>query len=483
MKTRPGKWICFGGLGLATVLTGVNASEWSRWRGPNGTSVSDESLAIAPWSPSGPQVLWTNHAGIGFSSMAISQGRVFTLGNSNDTDTVFCFSTDTGGELWRFSYPSALDPNLYEGGPGSTPTVDETRVYTLGKFGDLICFDAASGTVAWRKNLTSDFGIRQPIWGFAGSPLIEGEKLILNAGGHGLAVNKTNGLVIWLSNTNRGGYSSPVPYDDPDGGRAVVMFSERRAVAARVADGQLLWQHPWSTPFDMNIPDVTVFNGDFLLTSHTRAGTLLDVVGGSAALVWRTNALTTVLSPGVVAGSHLYAFSDDEDTPGEGNLLCLDLASGEVRWSVTLMVGSLISADNKLIILTGDGELILAQADPASYVELARARVLTGRCWTLPALSGGTLYCRNAAGDIVALALAANSDPPPMLQIDRLGGNGRVRLTWPTNAAEFRLETTGGLALDSLWTNAPGSPLIQGAAYVLEADPGGGAGYFRLRKP
>lgn len=472
-----------GLVGLAFAVSSVSASEWSRWRGSNGTSVSDEPITLNPWPASGPAVLWTNAVGAGFSSIAVSQGRIFTLGNSNEIDTVFCLSADTGDILWTNSHPVGPDPDLNDDGVGATPTVDGGRVYTLGKSGQLHCFDAMTGVVQWQKNLTNDFGLRIPTRGFAGSPLVQDEKLILNAGGHGMALNKTNGNLIWLSNTNRCGYSAPVPYTTPEGVRAVTLFSERRAVAARVDTGELLWQHPWSTQFDLNVPDIAVFNGDFLLTSLNRSGTRLNFVGSSAALVWQTNALSTVFSPGVILGNHLYAFSDDEAIPAAGSLLCLDLTDGSVAWSVSMQVGSLLSADNKLIILTGDGELVLAEASPASYVELARARVLQGRCWTMPALSGGKLFCRNSAGDLVALALEAVTPQPPILRFTRATAPDRLRLAWPTNASEFHLETAGHLAPDSLWTNAAGSPTVEGNDYVVESDLGGGGRYFRLRQP
>jgi len=481
MKIRQTAFIC-GVLGGCLAAPYLVAAEWSRWRGPTGNSISDEAITLTPWSSQGPQRLWTNLVGTGFSSIAVSQGRLFTLGNSNNTDTVFCLSLDSGGVLWTRSYPSDLDPNLYEGGPNATPTVDGNRVYTLGKFGDLFCFDAATGGIRWQTNLTDDLGILKPTWGFAGSPLVVGEKLILNAGGHGLALNKTNGSLAWLSNTNRCGYSSPVLYTQSNT-QAVVMFSQRAVVAARVDSGQLLWSHFWATQFDMNIADIVMFNGDFFLTSYGRSATLLSVIDGNTAAVWQNQNLNTILSPGVLIGNHLYAFHETQDTPDEGELRCIDMTTGNIAWATNMWVGSLISADNKLIILTGNGELVLAESSPAAYVELARAQILQGRCWTMPALSGGRLYCRNANGDVVALNLSPSTTTPPGLQVALAGAPNRIRLSWPTNAQSFRLEGVDRLAPGSVWSEPGASPVVEGNLYVLEADAVGSARLYRLRQP
>ncbi|MBI2929142.1 MAG: PQQ-binding-like beta-propeller repeat protein [Verrucomicrobia bacterium] len=472
---------CAGLLWVASAWAMI-AADWPQWRGPNRDGTSAEVIGFSAWPAEGPSRLWAAAVGTGFSSLAVSQGRVFTLGNANETDTVFCLSADTGKVLWSHSYACALDPNLHEGGPSATPAVEGERVYTLSKFGHLFCFDATTGTVQWRTNLIEDLGILKPEWGFAGSPFIAGDKLLLNAGGHGLALDKLTGAVVWLSNTSRAGYSSPVPYEH-DGVPAIVMFSQRRVVGAAVEDGRLLWSHAWGTQYDMNIADILLFNGDFFITSFNRSAALLNVLGSSSALVWQKRNLSTILSPGVLLGQHLYAFHDDSDTPAEGELRCLDLTTGDLAWSKPMWTGSLISADNKLIILAGNGELILAEVNPSAYVELARARALEGRCWTPPALADGRLYCRNAGDDVVALALAAAPAPPPELHVARTSGPDRLRLAWPRAASGFRLEATDRLTASTTWAEVSIVPIVEGEQHVVQIEPLLGQQLYRLRKP
>jgi outer membrane protein assembly factor BamB len=479
------KGFCATAVGVA--ITGVllhlqplAGADWPRWRGPYGTGVSTDALPIQAWSAGGPPVVWTNAVGTGFSSLAVSQGRVYTLGNTTNVDTVFCLAADTGTVRWRYSYASELDPNLYEGGPSTTPTVESNRVYTLGKWGDLFCFEADTGTILWRTNLVRDLGIAPPDWGFAGSPVVEGNQLLLNAGGSGLSLDKLNGRLQWLSNTNRAGYSTPVVYDQ-DGVRAMLLFGRRAVQAAALADGHLLWSHFWTTANDMNIADPIVFAGGFFVSSYRRSATLLDVVGTSTAAVWQNSNLSVHLSPGLQLGNYLYAFHGEADVAGQGELRCLDLTTGNLKWAAPLVVGSVISADNKLLALSGTGELVLAEVRSDIYRELARAQVLEGKCWTPPAYADGRLYARNAAGRVVALAIAV-PPTPPSLEIS-LADTNLLRLRWPASAEGYQLERSGELASTTNWAAVTGNPVVEGDHRVQETEMIGPRGFYRLQKP
>ena len=134
------------------------------------------------WPAAGPQVLWKAAVGKGFSSFAVSDGRVYAMGNRDNADRVFCLDAATGKEVWKHTYPCKLEPLSYEGGPSSTPTVDGDRVYSLSKFGHCFCLDARTGQVVWSRTFeppaTTDDDYRV-WWGFAGSPLVVGDKLVL----------------------------------------------------------------------------------------------------------------------------------------------------------------------------------------------------------------------------------------------------------------------------------------------------------------
>jgi len=467
-----GFMLCLGGL----VSPIVADADWPHWRGPNRDSIARPSGRLLAWPQGGLTRLWVANVGVGFSSMAVSQGRLFTMGNRGNQDTVYCLDATSGQYLWTFSYACELDPNLYQGGPSATPTVEGGVVYTLSKFGHLFCFNVTNGAVVWRTNLISDLGLQKPEWGFAGSPVIEGPKLLLNAGGHGLALDKTNGQVIWLSDTRRAGYSTLVPFD-LDGVRAGVMLGYTNVICVALDDGHLLSQVFWRSAFDMNCPDPIIHNGRILATSVSKSARLIQPENGQFVAGFPTVDLKTHLSPGVVISNHLYAFHGDAEQSGA--LRCVDLQTGAVRWTTPLPVGSLIAADGKLIVLTGGGELILAQVTPSEFAPISRFRALSGRCWTMPALASDRLFLRNAYGDVAAFSLVVES--PPRLQVREHGS--ALEITWPTNAAEFDLESSFSIAPGAVWGEARETPTIETGMFRVSVSSADSNRFFRLKKP
>ncbi len=234
----------------------ASAMDWPQWRGPDHDGISREKGWLTTWPKEGPKQLWTAAVGTGFSSVAVSGGRVYTMGNTGNIDKISCLDADTGSPLWKYSYHCDMMAVRHEGGPGATPAVDGDRVYTLSREGHLFCFNAASGKVIWRKDLQEDPGAKRPTYGFTSSPLVEERSLILNVGGSGLAVDKTTGEIIWESGKKRSGYGAPVPFTL--GQRCAAIFTSKEIVGVRVIDGKVLWQYPWKTRWDLNIADPIV---------------------------------------------------------------------------------------------------------------------------------------------------------------------------------------------------------------------------------
>ena len=326
------------------------------------------------------------------------------MGNTNDLDTVWCFDATTGTTLWKHTYPAQLGPQWYEGGPGSTPTVEGSRVFTISKWGNVFCFDAASGTIVWERDLRQD-GVKPNRWGFAGSALVWGDKIILNAGSAGMALDRATGRIRWANGTNASGYASPTRFA-ADGKSSVLIFAAKHIIALEPETGRELWRQFWETGWDTNNTDPLVHDGRIFISSFSRGCGLLSVAGGKPQIVYTNKVLFNHLSPGVVRGNYLYAFNGEAKQ--ETAFRCLHLPTGELKWgSKDPKFGSLILADGKLIILSDKGELLLAEASPAEFKPLARAKVLSGLCWTPPALADGRLYVRNARGELRCLDLGA----------------------------------------------------------------------------
>ena len=164
MKSMPSPTL-FVVAGFCFSLPFAEAVDWPQWRGTNRDGVSSEEISPASWGKDGPKQLWKKEIGTGVSSVAVEAGRLYTMGNNDNTDVVFCLDAATGTEIWQHTYPQSLALRQFEGGPAGTPTVDGDKVYTLSHEGDLFCLAASDGKVLWRKNLPKDFDGSRPRWG------------------------------------------------------------------------------------------------------------------------------------------------------------------------------------------------------------------------------------------------------------------------------------------------------------------------------
>jgi outer membrane protein assembly factor BamB len=380
------------------LAASARAADWYRWRGPDLNGVSGETGWLAKWPDDGPKQLWKASIGVGFSCVSVSQGRAYSMGNiEGGFDAVYCFDAVTGKLLWRHSYACDLDPKYFEGGPTATPAVDGNRVYTLSRKGDLLCLDAADGRVVWGKNITQDPGCQGPAWGFSGSVLIEGNLAILNAGSAGVAFDKSTGKLAWSSGRGKPGYCTPVSFDN-GGQRAVAIIGADTLHVVNPANGKTLWSFPWKTYYDVNAADPVISSNRLFISSGYDHGCALIDDRGAPKIYWQNKNLRIRVSNAVLGNGYLYS----ADQTGE--LKCLSWDTGEVKWSYkNFGEGSLIIADGKIICLSERGELMVADATPAGFKPISRVQVLSAKCWTLPVLANGRIYCRNTKGDLLCL--------------------------------------------------------------------------------
>jgi hypothetical protein len=385
---------------LSAASAAAETTEWPRWRGPDGNGIAPE-VPVNPKALAGqPKIAWKASLGTGFSSVAVSGSRVYAMGNTASTDTVFCLDADTGRIIWKHSYQCSQ--GSYPG-PRATPTVHEGVVYTLSQEGHLFALDAATGKVRWQKHLADDLGIQPPGWNFAGSVVVAGDRLILNAGRSGLALNRTTGATIWESGSGPGGYATPVLADFA-GRPSAVIFGERAAYGVDTADGTVRWSFDWATGSDVNAADPVVL-GDrvFVASAYDKGCAVYDVSGARPAVVWRNNAFQTHFSSFVALEGYLYGIDGDAREPAAGVLRCLDARTGKAAWSSPSGFGSLIATREHLVVLNSTGTIIVAEATNAGYRELARCSLPRNQYWTPPALAGGKLYVRNLTGDLFAI--------------------------------------------------------------------------------
>jgi outer membrane protein assembly factor BamB len=376
------------------VMAQANAN-WPQWRGPNRDGISKETGLLKQWPAEGPPLTWkATGAGRGYSSFSISNGKLYTMGLRGDREFIVAFDVATGKEAWATAHGSAFRNDRGDG-PRGTPTVDGDRVYALGGNGDLSALDARTGKVAWTKNILREFGGSNITWGISESPLIVGNKLLVNAGGRGasiVALNKSDGSVIWKSQSDQAGYSSGIPVE-VNGTTQVIFFTAERAVGLDLKDGRLLWEYakPANNVANVATPIVRA-NRVFISSDYGTGGGVVEIKPDNKAQeIWFTKDMRNHHSSSVLIGDHLYGFSG-------AILTAMKFDTGEIAWrDRSVGKGSLVFADGHLYCFSENGVVGLVEASPAGYKEKGRFRIQQESLptWTHPVVAGGRLYLRD----------------------------------------------------------------------------------------
>src|ERR671914_2110026 len=385
----------FALLCLASQAMAQTAALWPQWRGPNRDGISKETGLMKQWPAEGPPLAWkTRGAGRGYSSFSISNGKLYTMGLRGDREFVIAFDVATGKEAWATAHGSAFRNDRGDG-PRGTPTVDGDRVYSLGGAGDLSAIDAKTGKLIWQMNVLQKFGGSNITWGISESPLVVGEKLLVNPGGPGasvVALNKKDGSLIWKSQSDRAGYSSGIPVEI-NGKTQVVFFTHSRGLGLDLETGNLLWEYQKAANDVANAATPIVRgNRVFISSDYGNGGGLVEIkADGQASEVYFTKDMRNHHSSSILIGDHLYGFSS-------GILTAMRFDNGEVAWKDrSVGKGSLVYADGMLYALSENGVVGLVEATPEGYRERGRFRIPQQSLptWAHPVIAGGRLYLRD----------------------------------------------------------------------------------------
>ena len=387
---------------LCPLTLPAGAGDWPQWRGPDRNGISAEALPAGALKNIGGTVEWKAEVGTGFASCSVVGNRLFTTGHRKGSDTIYCLDTRDGTTVWSHSFRADLGDKFYEGGPGATPTVEKGRVYLISKWGDLFCFAASDGEVIWKKQLREDAGVRIPTWGLNGSPTIVGDTRFLNAGTAGMALNKSDGRILWQSDEGDPGYSSPLPVD-LGGTPALLLASGKNYLAVEPLTGKRIWTHRWITRYGVNAADPIVDGTRvFISSGYNKGCTMLEIRGTQAETIWKTKHLRNQFNGSVLINGYLYGI--DGDSNEKASLKCLDWKDGAVQWSFeNCGFGSLLAIRDHLLVLDHTGSLWVGPASPRGFEPASTGKILEGKCWTVPVLSHGRLYARNAGGTLVCV--------------------------------------------------------------------------------
>jgi len=420
----------------------AHGDDWPQWLGPKRDGVWRETSIVEKFGPKGPRVVWEAPVGEGYSGPAVADGRVFLTdrvvektggqpksgfprSKADSTERVLCFDEKTGKPLWKHEYQRRYNV-AYAAGPRTTPVVEGDRVYALGAMGDLVCLNVKNGDLIWHKKLLEDYKITPTQWGFAGHPLIDGDRLICLAGGVGsvvVALDKNTGKEIWKQlSASEAGYCPPMIYE-VDGVRQLIVWHPDSVNSLNPVTGDVYWTHPYyksggkSLKAGLSIPTPRLDGHNLFLTAFYDGPLMLTLKGTETPKVlWKgkqfgerpenTDGLHSIMSTPVIKDGHIYGI----DSYGE--LRCLDANTGERKW-MTLKATTgestrwgnafLVEQGDRFILFNEQGDLIIAKLTPKGYDEISRANILTptnklaGRLviWSHPAFANRCVFARN----------------------------------------------------------------------------------------
>ncbi len=385
-----------GGALFSLTRTATATGDWPQWLGPDRDGISKEE----GWSVEGKdEALWEKNVGIGYSTVSIQNGQLYTQGHNVELqeDAVYCLDPVTGEEIWVHPFPSKTWKRAHGGGSLATPTVDGKVVFASHREGNFFCLDAESGEVLWERQLEAEYDLENATWGFAAAPLVFDDMVVMN-NGWVLAFDKKDGELKWRSEQDYGhAYSTPAPFEYGRRECLAVFCGDGLSVIERKT-GKEVATYEWKTRYDVNAATPVVASNDriFISSGYGHGCAMLQLKKDELSPLWESKVMQTQMSGCVLYENHLYGY--DEST-----LKCIDL-DGEELWAEKLGKAAMVIADEKILAMSSRGELVILEASPKAYEELYRKKVLDGGVyWTTPVLSNGLIYCRNSRGDLVCL--------------------------------------------------------------------------------
>ena len=413
----PGIWIGVVCLAVSLSLTASGAEDWRHYLGPD----FDLKPGVKEFTAKSATKVWDAKVGTGMCSVTIADGLLYTMGNdgkkedkdkSKAKDSVYCLDARTGQEKWTFDYQCVLKPNLHPGGPSSTPTIHQGKVYTISKEGHIFCLDAKTGEQVWQAS-AQQYQVRKAWWGFAASPTVIGDVVVYNVGDKGLALNKNTGDVLWKSEGNVVGYATPKPLPAAMFNRpAVAVFTNRKFLVLDPKTGRPVatYEKTWQEKSNCNGTTPYIYKGQIYLVHSAHGLSRLSLNGDRFTEDWLSTEAKypnewCAFNTHVIHDGNIYFLTKDRK-PGGTGLACVDAETGKRKsFDDQHAFGNLLGVGDKMIMLSEAGELIWGDLGEASFKETHRQKILEGLCWSKPILLGDLLYARDAEGTVVCLEL------------------------------------------------------------------------------
>jgi outer membrane protein assembly factor BamB len=360
------------------VCAPLCADDWPQFRGPHGDGRWQGPKLPEQWPADGLKPRWKRPIGGGYAGISVVGDRVYTLDRQTEAverERVLCFHADTGDLLWEHADAVTYGNLDYGNGPRAQPTIHDGRVYTVGALGQVNCLDARTGAVIWQRHYQTDFGGRLPMWGYAGSPVIHGDVVLLAPGGPDaglVALQRVTGAEIWRSLSDEAGYATPVIVSRPEGDR-IVHWTPSHVRGVDAATGMPLWSIPYEVTYGVSIAKPIVVDDLVLVAGYWEGSKAirLDAAASTATLAWEENRnLRGLMSQPLVRDGFVYLLDKQYGLTG------FELATGRKLWDDGNAMtprgrnphASLVwlGDTDRAIILNAEGDLILARTSSAS---------------------------------------------------------------------------------------------------------------------
>jgi len=382
--------------------------EWSDYRGVNRDGISNSNVSLKIWDKNTqPPLIWKQKIGNGFSGIVVNGTQIITAFAEDSMEVIAAYNRQTGKENWRQNIGKEFVEE-FGNGPRATPTLDGNQVFIYNSWGHLYAVDTKTGKINWKHFLADSLKIRMPQRGHCTSPIVVGNNVVIHAGGRTkntafLAFDKNTGEKKWQTGETIVSYSSPFfanIYSQPQiifsATKIVVTDGKKlgvRKIVSLSPDGRKLWEGP-SVPGVIAMPLFIPPNKVFVSSSEDKYGCMLIQVKKEnnsfiADTLWFSLEMQNHFNSSVYYKGYIYGFSN-------ATLHCINPKTGKRTWRKRgLGKGSLIISDNKLVILTDRGKLVLAETNTEKFVQLAKAKVISGLTWTSPTIADGKLYIRS----------------------------------------------------------------------------------------
>jgi len=390
----------------------VRADDWPQFLGPHRDGISGETELLQSWPKGGPQRVWKRDIGAGYAGPVVQGDRLILFHRVGNEEKIDCLDPATGNNRWSFAYACDYEDALGKGnGPRATPTIANGRVVCYGADGTLSCVDMTRGAKRWQRNLSADYKVPKSYFGVGTSPLVVDDRILINVGGKDagiVAFALDDGAELWRATRDAASYASPILATVEQLPRAV-FFTREGIVVLDPKTGAVTFQKRWRARYDASVNAATplLLKGDlaFFSTSYETGAILIKLKKDGADVVWTDeDAMSNHYSTCVVHNGMLYGCDGRQESGA--SLRCIDPKGPKVMWTKERFgCAATVLAEGNLILLTEQGDLVLAEANSREYKERSRAKVLAeAPVRAQPALANGVFYARDS-GTLIALDL------------------------------------------------------------------------------